>query len=219
MSQYQFHMKQVSTKSAAAAATGAQPAGAKSAPGPAPQPGPDTPDTRAEAVLNLEDFLPYRLVMLAEQVSQSLSRLYSDRYAITNPEWRVMAALGQFGTLTSTEIGRNSRMHKTKVSRAVAELEKKDLIVRETSRADMRVAHLSLTAKGADTYRRLVPLALQFGDRLAGGLSAEETAVLERVLASLMERSDLIAGEITEQIAGQPAADAPPENSPTGGTS
>jgi len=149
--------------------------------------------------LNLEEFLPYRLVMLAEQVSQSLSRLYSDRYGITNPEWRVLAGLGQFGTLTSTEIGRNSRMHKTKVSRAVAELEKKGLIVRETSQADMRVAHLSLTDRGADTYRRLVPLALTFGNRLAGGLSAEETAVFERVLNSLMERSDAIAAEIAEQ--------------------
>lgn len=148
--------------------------------------------------LRLDAFLPYRLAMLAEQVSQSLSRLYSERYGITNPEWRVLAALGEHGTMTSTEIGRNSRMHKTKVSRAVSELEKKSLITRKTSRDDMRVAHLTLTAKGEDTYRKLVPLALQFGDRLAGGLSEEETAVLERVLTSLMERSDEIAQEISE---------------------
>lgn len=160
------------------------------------------PDREAheDEQLNLEAFLPYRLVMLAEQVSQSLSRLYSDRYGISNPEWRALAALGQIGTMTSTEIGRHSRMHKTKVSRAVAELESKGLITRKTSNADMRVAHLSLTQNGAATYRRLVPLALQFGDRLAGGLSAEETAVLERVLSSLMDRSDAIARDINESL-------------------
>jgi DNA-binding MarR family transcriptional regulator len=160
----------------------------------------DAPEGAAEPMLRLEDFLPYRLVMLAEQVSQSLSRLYSERYGITNPEWRTMAALGQFGTMTSTEIGRNSRMHKTKVSRAVAELEKKGLIIRKTSDADMRVAHLTLTEKGEATYRKLAPLAVQFGDRLAGGLSAQEIAVLEQVLATLMERSDEIAREISDTI-------------------
>ncbi len=164
-----------------------------------------TVDTSSEAVhgdteLRLEEFLPYRLVMLAEQVSQSLSRLYSDRYGLTNPEWRTLAALGQFGRMTSTEIGRHSRMHKTKVSRSVAELEKKDLIVRKTSDADMRVAHLTLTEKGEDIYRKVVPLALQFGDRLAGGLTAEELSVLERVLTSLMEHSDEIAREISDTV-------------------
>jgi DNA-binding MarR family transcriptional regulator len=151
--------------------------------------------------LRLEEFLPYRLVMLAEQVSQSLSRLYSERYGITNPEWRTLTALGQFGTMTSTEIGRHSRMHKTKVSRAVAELEKKGLLNRKISDADMRVANLTLTPRGEEVYRKLVPLALKFGDQLAGGLSAEEMAVLERVLTSLMERSDEIARDIASSVA------------------
>ncbi|MCT8971024.1 MarR family winged helix-turn-helix transcriptional regulator [Microbaculum marinisediminis] len=158
-----------------------------------------------DRTLKLEEFLPYRLVMLAEQVSQSLSRLYAERYGLTNPEWRTMAALGQFGTMTSTDIGRNSRMHKTKVSRAVAELEKKGLIVRQTSDSDMRVSYLTLTDKGRATYRKLVPLALRFGDQLAGGLSADETAVLERVLTTLMERSDEIAREIGGTIGSDSA--------------
>jgi len=171
----------------------------KSDPGPGATPAvdePSTPEPSTLEPLNLETFLPYRLMMLAEQVSQSLSRLYGERYGLSNPEWRVMAALGQHGTLTSTEIGRNSRMHKTKVSRAVAELESKSLLRRETSRADMRVAHLTLTETGSRTYFNLVPLALQFSDKLAGGLSEAERDVLERVLANLMQRSDAIASDI-----------------------
>ncbi len=182
-------MKQLSTKSNAI---------------PGATPVADEPSTLEP--LNLETFLPYRLMMLAEQVSQSLSRLYGERYGLSNPEWRVMAALGQHGTLTSTEIGRNSRMHKTKVSRAVAELEGKGLLRRETSRADMRVAHLTLTETGSRTYFSLVPLALQFSDKLAGGLSEAERDVLERVLASLMQRSDAIASDI-EAALSRPQAD------------
>src|SRR3712207_3443255 len=88
-------------------------------------------------VLKLEEFLPYRLNVLASTVSQSLARLYDERYGISIPEWRVLATLGQFGTLTAAEIGRHSHMHKTKVSRAVTQMEGKSLLRREPNRADM----------------------------------------------------------------------------------
>ena len=72
------------------------------------------------APLKLEEFLPYRLNVVASLVSQALSRIYADRYGIGVPEWRVLVTLGQFGMMTGKAIGSHSHMHKTKVSRAVA---------------------------------------------------------------------------------------------------
>jgi hypothetical protein len=77
------------------------------------------------APLKLEEFLPYRLNVLANLVSQALSRIYVERYGLGVPEWRVLVTLGQFGVMTGKAIGAHSHMHKTKVSRAVAELEKR----------------------------------------------------------------------------------------------
>ncbi|WP_435370010.1 hypothetical protein, partial [Acinetobacter baumannii] len=75
-------------------------------------------DGRSAAKLELETFLPYRLNVLASIVSQGLSGIYAKRYGIGDPEWRVMATLGQFGAMTAKDIGGHSHMHKTKVSRA-----------------------------------------------------------------------------------------------------
>ena len=57
-------------------------------------------------------------------------------------------------------------MHKTKVSRAVALLEKRRLLVRRANREDMREAFLSLTAAGRAMYEELAPHALDFARRL-----------------------------------------------------
>ena len=81
-------------------------------------------------------------------MSQALSRIYARRYNIGVPEWRVLVTLGQFGMMTGKAIGIHSHMHKTKVSRAVALLEERKLVVRRANRADMREAFLSLTAAG-----------------------------------------------------------------------
>ena len=107
----------------------------------------------ADAPLRLEDFLPYRLNVLASLVSQALSRIYVERYGLGVPEWRVLVTLGQFGAMTGKAVGAHSHMHKTKVSRAVAELEKRRLITRRANRADLRELFLSLTAAGRDHLR------------------------------------------------------------------
>ena len=58
----------------------------------------------------LETFLPYRLVRIAERVSQDFAAIYRRRYGLSRPEWRCLAALGQFGTVTAKEIVAHSAM-------------------------------------------------------------------------------------------------------------
>ena len=77
-----------------------------------------------ETLLELQDFLPHRLNVLSSLVSQALTRVYG-QYGIGIPEWRVLVTLGQFGVMTGKAIGAQTHMHKTKVSRAVAQLEQR----------------------------------------------------------------------------------------------
>ena len=100
--------------------------------------------------------------MVASLVSLALSRVYARRYRIGVPEWRVLVTLGQYGVMTGKAIGAHTHMHKTKVSRAVALLEKRKLLVRRSNRADKREAFLSLTAGGRAMYEELAPHALDF---------------------------------------------------------
>src|SRR5438309_6181626 len=142
-----------------------------------------------EAPLRLEEFLPYRLNVLASLVSQALSRIYVERYGLGVPEWRVLVTLGQFGVMTGKAIGAHSHMHKTKVSRAVAELEKRKLIGRRANRADMRESFLSLTPAGRTIYEELAPGALDFARRLAEVVAPGDRAAFERAMQRLTERS------------------------------
>ncbi len=145
--------------------------------------------------LKLDSFLPYRLIVLAEQVTHSFARIYGRRFGISNPEWRVMAVLGEANVLTSTDIVHRGRMHKTKVSRAVSDLEGKGFLTRRTSQTDMRVAHLSLTPRGRALYEQIVPLAESFSDRLTSELDQEEQAILHRAVEVLTSRAGTVAEE------------------------
>jgi DNA-binding MarR family transcriptional regulator len=135
--------------------------------------------------LELESFLPYRLYRLADAVSREFSRVYKDRHGLTRPEWRTLAGLGQHGTMTATALGEQSAMHKTKVSRAVAELERRRWLTRTPDEKDRRVEHLTLTNAGLAAYREMVPLAKAFERDLLGRLNASERAAVTEGMAAL----------------------------------
>jgi DNA-binding MarR family transcriptional regulator len=146
-----------------------------------------------QAALKLEEFLPYRLNVCAHLVSQALSRIYAERYKIGVPEWRVLVTLGQSGMMTAKAIGIHSQMHKTKVSRAVALLERRKLVNRRANRADLREAFLSLTPAGRNVYDELSPIALDFARQLMDTVDTSDRAALDRALKKLTERSAQLA--------------------------
>jgi DNA-binding MarR family transcriptional regulator len=146
--------------------------------------------------LKLEDFLPYRLNVVASLTSQALSRIYSERYGIGVPEWRVLVTLGQYGLMTGKAIGAHGHMHKTKVSRAVAALEKRKLLARKTNREDLRESLLSLTPAGTAIYQELAPIALEFARRLSEVIEPADRAAFDRAVSRLTERSAKLAAEI-----------------------
>lgn len=143
--------------------------------------------------LRLEQFLPYRLNVVGWFASRALARIYGEHFGIGIPEWRVIAMLGEFGKLTSRDIGELSQMHKTKVSRAVTELDSRGLVIRSENKSDRREAFVELSGPGRRIYDEIVPMALAFEQRLLDGISAEERTTFERVLATLTERGRLLS--------------------------
>jgi DNA-binding MarR family transcriptional regulator len=159
----------------------------------------DVAAANEHAPLQLEKFLPYQLNVVASLVSLALSRVYARRYGIGVPEWRVLVTLGQYGVMTGKAIGAHTHMHKTKVSRAVALLEKRKLLARRANRADMRESFLSLTAAGRTMYEELAPHALDFTRRLTEILSASDREAFDRALAQLTDRSAQLVAEVAQQ--------------------
>jgi DNA-binding MarR family transcriptional regulator len=142
--------------------------------------------------LLLEDFLPYRLNVLAAEVSEGLARVYSERFGLDIPGWRVIATLGQFGQGTAKVIGDHSHMHKTKVSRAVTELERRGFVVRSSNPQDKREVFLALTPQGEAVYCEIVPLAQNYQKALVQALAASHRTALDDILAALTAEALLL---------------------------
>jgi DNA-binding MarR family transcriptional regulator len=135
--------------------------------------------------LELERFLPYRLSVLTNRISTAIARVYVRRFALTVPEWRVMAVLGRFGPMSANAVCERTAMDKVRVSRAVARLAAASRLERRIDSTDRRRALLELTPGGRAVYDEIGPLALAVEARLLAQLSAEDRADLARLLPKL----------------------------------
>jgi DNA-binding MarR family transcriptional regulator len=141
------------------------------------------------AHLELEHFLPYRLSVLSNRISQEIAGLYAERFALNVTEWRLLAVLGRYPDLTATELVERTAMDKVAVSRAVASLIADGRLTRKVDGEDRRRARLRLSARGYRIYDQVAPLALAYQERLLAGLETGEREALEALLGRLNVRS------------------------------
>jgi DNA-binding MarR family transcriptional regulator len=136
-------------------------------------------------LLRLEEFVPFRLNRLADAVSLNLSDIYRDRFGLEIPEWRVLVTIGQFQERTAQQISLSTRMHKSRVSRAVASMEDRKLVERTSNAEDGREMRLCLTKAGERMYAALVPLALERERELLSCLSDSERRIFLTAITQL----------------------------------
>jgi DNA-binding MarR family transcriptional regulator len=143
--------------------------------------------------LSLQEFLPYRLNNAAERISVALSRIYISEFDVNIAEWRVLAALNERRVVMAKDVVNFTHMDKVRVSRAVKHLEEKGFIQRQTSMSDSRAAELSLTKKGREIYKEIVPRALEWQQELLEPLSEIDKQELMRILNRLENRVEEMA--------------------------
>lgn len=148
------------------------------------------PDPASHAVLELDRFLPYRLSVLSNRISQDIARLYGERFGLNVTEWRVLAVLGRYPDLSANEVAERTAMDKVAVSRAVMSLLEGGRLKRRTHGSDRRRSILALSAKGYKVYDQVAPLALAYEKRLLGVLQPDERQALDRLLTR-MEESEI----------------------------
>ena len=136
-------------------------------------------------ILDLAHFLPYRLSVLSNRISQDIARLYAERWDLAVTEWRVMAVLGRHDDVSAREVAERTAMDKVAVSRAIASLLAAGRIERDTHGNDRRRSCLRLSPAGRAIYDEVAPLALAYQRRLLDGLADDERAALDRLLARL----------------------------------
>ena len=137
--------------------------------------------------LALERFLPYRLSVLSNRISDAIAREYSQRFALGVTEWRVMAVLGRYPGLSASQVAQRTAMDKVAVSRAVARLLEAGRLSRSADSGDRRRSLLRLSEAGQAIHDEVEPHAIAFELRQLEGIDASEREALLRLLDRLDE--------------------------------
>ena len=128
------------------------------------------------AEFDLDQFLPYRVSVLAQQLSREFEDCYRDRFGIRVAEWRIMAHLWQSGPASMCEVGLRANLHKSRVSRAADRLENAGHVTRTANARDRRLVDLELTPGGRAMMTELIPLADDYQARLLASLGKDGEA-------------------------------------------
>jgi DNA-binding MarR family transcriptional regulator len=139
--------------------------------------------------MDLDRFLPYRLAVLSEQVSQCIALVYRERFGLSRDEWRVLAALSEGGTLKTGAVIDTAALDKMQVSRAVKGLQERGYLERMPDPQDGRGWLLRLTASGRDLFQKIAPMVQAREAFLLEALSSEEQAVLDCAINRLAEQA------------------------------
>ena len=137
--------------------------------------------------LDLEHFLPYRLSVLSNTVSQAIAREYAARFQLSITEWRVIAVLGRYDGSSAREVAERTATDKVAISRAVASLVRRGRVRRTLAHHDKRRSVLRLTPKGWKIYDEVAPRALEHERRLLAHLDIQEREWLGRILDKLWQ--------------------------------
>ena len=145
------------------------------------------------SMFELEHFLPYRVSVLTNTVSEGIAQSYRDKYDISVTEWRILAVLGRYPGLTASEIVERTAMDKVAISRAVKNLVERNLLRRATDSNDRRRMRLHITpGHGERVHSEVVPLALKYEKRLLDALNSDEQNALHKAIQKLQARARVL---------------------------
>ncbi len=137
----------------------------------------------------LEDFIPYKLSVVANRLSQSIGRLFEAQFNIQMPEWRILMALYAYDHLVFNEVVERTSMDKARVSRAQRRLVDLSLVKSVNDPSDGRKVILSLTLKGERMCANILPEAAKREAWYLAALDDHEHSQLDIILDKLMKRS------------------------------
>ena len=106
-------------------------------------------------------------------------------WGISQSEWRMLAVIGSGAGATVRDCIRETKLAPAVVSRAVASLERRELIHSWRSETDRRILGVDLTEAGSKLHDQILPLMQQRQQRLLNALRPEERetflGVLDRI--------------------------------------
>jgi DNA-binding MarR family transcriptional regulator len=142
-------------------------------------------DPPAVEEFGLEDFLSFRLLVLARALDRQAKRTYGESFGLALVEWRIMAIIGVMGEATVNKLALRMDYDKAQISRAVTVLVESGYLRRARNAKDTRSAHLVLTARGRELHDELMAFGRERQRSLLSALTPTQREALYEIIADL----------------------------------
>ncbi|MFT6556530.1 MarR family winged helix-turn-helix transcriptional regulator [Sneathiella sp.] len=141
--------------------------------------------SNGQKVLELDNYLTFFFVVIANRLSRGASAHYRKEYGIGVVEWRCLVSLAMEQSTTAAQISKTSSMNKSLVSRSLSKLEALECVEDCDSSLKKKPRLLKLTSKGVALYEKMVEDTLSRETELRKGLGENEISELLRMLRTL----------------------------------
>jgi DNA-binding MarR family transcriptional regulator len=139
---------------------------------------------------SVEALLNYRLARLLASSGALAIRLFEGRYGVTRREWRLLSLLSMHGAMSPSALAELAHLDRPRVTRAVTDLQAKQLVDKKRRRDGAHRAIVQLTALGQQLHDELFPQIVALNRQVLEALSADEVRALDDALTRLTERAE-----------------------------
>jgi len=143
---------------------------------------------------DLERAIPYLLARAGTRMGQSFSRELK-QFNLSLTEWRVCVALHHAAHQRLSDLALHTSTEPSTLSRVVAGLLQRGILVRDRSDEDARALALSLTDAGRDLALRIIPLAQLYERVSLSGLSFAQAESLRDMLRMVYDNLEVLDNE------------------------
>ena len=144
--------------------------------------------------LDLDRYVPAFITFIANKLSNSATAFYQRNFGVNVTEWRIMSLLAIEPGIPASRICYVIGFDKGPVSRTLAALQKRGLVVIRNDPEDGRTHSISLTAKGRATHDKVIVAAFERERQLLSCLGKSEQEVLIDLLRRLHENLGAVTG-------------------------
>lgn len=168
-------------------------------------------DSPEKAQIGIRDLVSYRLARTSSLMSRGAALRYRRLFDVSLGEWRALALLAAKPGMSLIELSRAAGLDKAQMSRVIAALTERGLVLRTMTPRRGRAVELSLTRAGQTVYRGLIEEAAERDRAFRAALSPEELALLESALDKLSAQAKAfirseaaIEGDPSPSASGKP---------------
>ncbi|MFG5776197.1 MarR family winged helix-turn-helix transcriptional regulator [Comamonas sp. J-3] len=134
------------------------------------------------------DLLLYRLSKLTASAARLVTRLCERRYGITRREWGVLMWLAQQPGLQPSQLAEILELDRARISRAIASMQAKGLLLRQADSSNRRSTALQLSEAGQRLHDELLPQIRAINVQLLAPLQPQAVEQLSESLHVLQQQ-------------------------------